>query len=220
MKRNPILFRIPLRTEKIWDEAKTLEENNFFLPAILRYTNYLEHFLIISILSYHERRNIMSTQTIQKNILCMKLDKKLTFSAILRQVPSDIMTDDVKQLCNEVKNIRNTIAAHNYFVIALDKTRFKKRKFNDVNIYRKFIRNLYKLIRNIEKINQVENFLSIGHPLTTYSHLEENAYEIEVILMESICIHIRKTVQNTIQKIEHELYKNDPYSNLNKFQQN
>ena len=98
--------------------------------------------------------------------------------------------------------------------------RFRNRGFDDVNIYRKFICNLYKLIRNIKKINQMGNFLSVGHPLTIYNYLEENAYKIEMILIKYICMHVRKIIQRVIVKIKHELYKTDPCSNLDKFQQN
>ncbi len=216
-KRYPILFNIPLRTKKILEEAEELEKNKFFSSAILRYTNYLEQFLVIASLSYCEKHDHGPVSEVRKCVMNTKINKKFTFHNIIGLMPDKIKTDGIKQLCKEIKNIRNQIGAHDYFVIALDKTRYKQRRFDDVNSYRKFIRNLYKLIKKTKTINQAENFLLLGHPLTIYSTLEEKAYDVEMIIMESICMHTRKTVQNVCQKIEHELYRTSPDPNLNKY---
>ena len=217
MKKYELLLKMPLRTQKILDEAEKLKEIGFYSTAILRYTNYLEHFLIVATLSYYEIRDIDKTGSVLETFSNMKYDKKLTFNNILKYVPNKINSSDIRQQCKEIKNIRNEIAAHDYFVIALDKTHRRQRQFQDVNRYRKFIRNLYKLIKKHKDINEINYFLNFGHPLTIYKNLEEQAYKVETILMREICEHVAITVPDIIKKIEYKIYKSSPTSNLEKF---
>lgn len=211
------LLNLPLRTRRILEDAKVLEKDGFFSVAILRYANYLEHFLMVATVSYHEERNINQVQNILECFSAMKSMKMLTFDHILKQTPNKILNPEIRKMCKEIKNIRNTVAAHDYFVIALDKTHRRNRQFQDVNRYRKFIRNMYKLIKSHKRISEVESFLVLNHPLTIYSHIEESAYRIEMVLMKNICKYVGITTISIAKKIEHNLYKKSPRSNLDKF---
>ena len=198
-------------------DAERLEKLGFSSSAILLYCHYLEQFLLISTLSYSEKHYIVLTHSIREDIFDIKDAKNLTFGKILQFLPPQIKDDEIIQLCNEVKNIRNVLGAHPYFVIPLDKTRVRGRRIEDVNSYRKFIRRLYRLIRKINQFPEVEIFLNGKHPLTAYRTLEIDAYNVESLLMKYICIHTKKLVLDTVNKIETSLKNSSHDPNLEKF---
>ena len=217
MKKHGIMFKIPLRTQNIFEEAIRLEKIGFYTTAILRYTNYLEHFLLIATLSYFEERNSLQTVSELNKISEIRRNRQLTFRKILNLAPNQLISPETRLLCNEIRIIRNEISAHSNFVIALDKTHRQHRQYADVGRYKKFIRSLYNLIKK-HKINyQAKDFLSRGNPIIIFSNLEEAAYKAEISIVKDICEYVRKTIDVITSDIESRLYKNSVTSNLEKF---
>jgi len=168
-------------------EAEELEKEQYYGPAILLYSHYLEQRLLIHHLNVTEDKDPLITKTELDRLIKMKDEQHLAFGNILRIVSSSIDNPKVVDICHEVKKARDNIAAHFFFVAPLDKNNRTKRAFYDVNNYRKIVRRLYALVRERLRLPRVENFLSFGSPLTRISTIEEEENAIERELLMVIC---------------------------------
>ena len=181
----------PLRTKKILCDAEKLEKQEFYLAAILLYIQYLEHMMLVTIVQYYEYHNRANDKL--NDIFQTKDNNALDFGKILSMVPRKNLDKNTRQICKCVQTIRNTMAAHSFFIVSLDKKDKNKRAVRDVNNYKKIIRRLYNLIKNEQRIHIVEAFLS-RFPFSQRSTIEEEAYKIEKIILKEICQLTRKQV--------------------------
>lgn len=215
--KRPVLLKLPLRTKKIFTDAKELEKNGFFGPATQQYVTYLEHFLIVVILSYWEEKDPKQAQNEQHEFLKTKIKNGLGFGNILCRIPKEINDKKIIDACKNVKEIRNQIIAHSYFVIALDKTNQNNRDFNDVNHYKKFIANLYSFVKTYEESQTVRNFLYGNKPWEIYSKLEQKAQVAETEIMKLICKYVSEKIKQIMEDITSVLYKNFSEPTLDRF---
>ena len=182
---------VPLRTKKILSDAKELEKQEFYLAAILLYIQYLEHMMLVTIVQYYEHHNLANNKL--NDIFQTKDNNDLNFGKILSMVPRKNLDRNTKQICKYVQTIRNTMAAHSFFIVSLDKKDKNKRAVRDVNNYKKIIRRLYNLIKHEQRIQIVEEFL-YRYPFSQRSTIEEEAYNIEKIILKKICQLTHKQV--------------------------
>lgn len=193
---------IPLRTKSVLTDAQKLEKKGFFLPSILLYTQYLEQILLVALMNYYEYHEPQKIYRVLENIFEIKDEKQLTFGKILTLIPIEILDKKSTKLCEEIRNIRNVLAAHSFFVIQLDKNYKKMRVMEDVNNYRKFIRRIYKLVRKEYWVEDAEYFLKIGHPASRYRTLEKDALRVEKTLLKLICKITKEKVLEASKRIE------------------
>ncbi len=199
-----LVVTVPLRTQKVWGDARKLEKEGFYAPAILLYSHYLEQVMLISYLSYVDQLDPSKTKLVLDRILKIKDERNLTFGKIMSFV-KPVMTDvEIIKLCKEVKEVRDTLAAHFFFVANLDRLNKTKRAYYDVNNYRKMIRRLYAFIRTTEQIPQVEHLLKYGAPWKKYKTIEQDALVVEDILLRTLCEKIRLDVGNAVKKLPYQ----------------
>lgn len=197
------MINTPLRTKKLLQDAEKLQKDGFYAPAILLYSHYLEQNLLLSYLNYLENKEPSKTKTAMDALFKIKDEGKLTFGEILKLVePSLKRVGDVKNICSEVKKVRNVLGAHFFFVVTIDRTNRTKRAFDDVNNYRKFIRRLYSLIRKQMRMNKVESFLKYGSPLGKIRSVEQEAFSLEQELLKVICKQTEDNVKKAVLKLQ------------------
>ena len=155
---------LPLRTRELQRDAVGLERSGYFSSALLMYSHFLEQMLLLPYLSRVENKSPSQTKETLEEIMKTKDDGNLTFGKIIRQVEEVIPDEQTKQLCAKVKQVRDTVVAHFFFVAFLDPTNRTKRGFSDVNNYRKLIRRMCNLVKDMDRIEFVEDFLSTGSP--------------------------------------------------------
>ena len=187
------MIDVPLRTKKILSDAKELEKQEFYLAAILLYVQYLEHMMLVAVIQYWEYHDPANIYHKLNKIFQIKDDAQLDFGKILSLIPNRILDKKTKQTCKCIQNIRNTMAAHSFFIVSLDKKDKKRHVVKDVNNYKKIIRRLYKLIRHEHRIANVEQFLD-RHPFANCRTIEEDAYRVEKTILKKICQDTQKKV--------------------------
>lgn len=192
------MISVPLRTRLLLEEAEELEKEQHYASVILLYSHYLEQRLLIHHLNDIEDSNPSTIKLELDNLIRMKDERKLVFGKILNIVSSSINDSEVMNICREVKKVRDTIAAHFFFVAPLDKNNRTKRAFYDVNNYRKIVRRLYALVREHQRLPQIEYFLNLGSPLTKISTIEEEEIAIERELLKVICDQTRRNVKRAL----------------------
>jgi hypothetical protein len=189
-------IRIPLRASMLYKDAKKLAKLEFFTQAILSYCQYLEQILLISYLDSVESKDPLRTRKELDKLMKMKDSGQLTFGNILRIAEKTIVDPTSLSYCRQIKRIRDTLAAHLFFVAIIDKANRTKRGFYDVNNHRKMIRRLYKLARQEKlRIQEVESFLHKGSPFVMMSTIEESSYEMEKIILSCLCDRIREKLE-------------------------
>ena len=191
---------IPLRTKNVLTDAQKLEKEGFYSASILLYIQYLEQMMLVATIQYYESNKPKKLNKKLEKIIRDKDKAKLDFKTILSHVPVEIRDAKTKNSTKYVKHIRDTMAAHSYFIVSLDKRDKKKRAVKDVNNHKKIIRRLYKLIRKEYTLDNVSRFLS-AHPFSIRKKVEEDAYEIEKIILEKICQITGETVVNVTERM-------------------
>jgi len=196
------MVEIPLRTKTLLSDARKLEKKKFYLPSILLYTQYIEQILLVAMMNFYEYHEPQNIHKVLNYIFEIKDEKRLTFGKILTLIPDEVLDKKSMKLCDEIRNIRNVLAAHSFFVIQLDKNYKKMRVIEDVNNYRKFIRRIYKLVRKDYLVKEAEYFLKIGHPISRYRTLEKDAMKVEKSILKLICKITREKVLEASKRIE------------------
>lgn len=198
------MVTVPLRTQKLWNDAVKLQKEGFYAQALLLYSHYLEQVLLISYLSYVEEKDPSKTKLVLDKIIRIKDERNLTFGNILSFVNPIIKNVEMQRLCKEVKEVRDTLAAHFFFVVNIDPLNKTKRAFYDVNNYKKLIRRLYKFVRKTNRMSNVEYFLKHAAPWKEYKTIEKDALAIEDVLLEIICERIKLNVTNVAKKLPYQ----------------
>ena len=170
---------VPLRTRNILIDAKKLEKDGFYLASILLYIQYLEHVMLVATIQYHEYHRPEKINHKLEQIFQIKDSAQLNFGKILSLLPKKSRDAKTKKDIKYIQTIRNTMAAHSFFIVSLDKKDRKKRAVKDVNNYKKIIRRIYRLISNEHPLYDVEVFL-YRHPFSIRRDAEEYAFAIDL----------------------------------------
>lgn len=203
------MFSIPKRTKEFFYDAEELEEGWHFASSILLYSHYLEQLLLIAYLSSIEVKDPNQTQKEISKLNSIKDSGNLTFGTILSRVnPTLRLNSETQSRIARVKKIRDTIGAHFFFTLPIDRTNRTKRAFYDVNNHRRLVRRLYRLLQEHNRVDnkkfiipQIEKFLNFGSPLSRLRNIEEESYVHETEILRQLCLITKENVM----KVAYEL---------------
>lgn len=204
------LTRLPLRTRKLWTDALRLEQGGFYKPATALYVEFLEHVMLTATLCYYEIHNPLATNSMRNKISKLNDEKKSTLSAIKKMCPGKLWDANSNNCYEEVRHVRNTVVAHPHFAISFNITPFDDRRLSDVNNHRKLIRRLYKIVKNYQRMDNVEAFLK-KVPFIGYGQHEQDSLALEQMLLREICRITRKNVESIQKVLGRGIALNNPY---------
>ena len=184
------VFDASILTKQLLIDAKKLQEAGFYKSAILSYSHYLEQMLLTAVGSkYKDEPN--EVQKFFTNILKIKDFEQLTFGKIMKIVGDEIPVSNIASQCDEVRKIRNGLAAHHFSTVGIGYSSSSR----DVNDYKKIIRRMYKFVKQEQEMANVEYFL-YQQPLLIRNKLPERVVEVESEIMKYLCEKTEKLVSD------------------------
>ena len=165
------VFDASILTKQLIIDAKKLQEAGFYKNAILSYSHYLEQMLLTAVGSKYKDKPD-EVQKFFTKILKIKDFERLNFGKIMKIVGDEIPISSIANQCDEVRKIRNSLAAHHFSTVGIGYSSSAR----DVNDYKKIIRRMYKFIKQEQEIADVEYFL-YQSPLLIRAKLPERVIE-------------------------------------------
>ena len=189
---------------KTRQEADSLLSDRYYKHAINGYAEYLQQVIMTVVVKYHDVRNPDRAKKLQSTFATKK-HKNLTLGNVINLLPRNLRTDVVDKNCQYVRNVRNDVSAHPYYVINLGRMTGRRREYGDVNTKRKYIRRICKHARDDRVISTAKNFLSSGHPLTIHPHSEQMMLSCENSILKDITKNVKKSVEKVRLTLEYTL---------------
>ena len=182
------MFDTSILTKQLFIDARKLQQERFYKSAILSYSHYLEQMLLTAAGSKYRDKPDEFRKFFNK-VLKIRDTNQLNFYNIMKIVGGEIPISSITSQCDEVRIIRNGIAAHHVSTVGIGYSSSSR----DVNDYKKIIRRMYKFVKKEQKLPGIENFLNTD-PLRIHSRLPEIVLELESEIMEYLCKKTEKTV--------------------------
>ena len=182
------MFDTSILTKQLLIDARKLQQEGFYKSAILSYSHYLEQMLLTAAGSKYKDKPDEFRKFFNK-VLKMRDADQLNFYNIMKIVGEEIPISSITSQCDEVRTIRNGIAAHHVSTVGIGYSSSSR----DVNDYKKIIRRMYKFVKREQKLPSIEIFLNTD-PLRIHSRLPEIVLELESEIMEYLCKKTEKTV--------------------------
>lgn len=200
MKKNTFRLETPLRITIQKSQARELEKAKFYTAAMLYYSFYLEQMILVKYIQYIFKNNFWNAKSEIDKIIQIKDDGRLTFGTIMKMC-KPILIDGLDSECNKIKEIRDTLLAHPFFVMGIDKHNRLRLGFYDVNNYRKVIRRIYAIVKTKDVLtpsehNEITHFLKLGSPLSKLNTIENEEFNVEQILLRGLCVYFRMKIEN------------------------
>ena len=190
--------------EKTRYEADKLLSDGYFKHAINGYVEYLQQVIITAVVKYYSACNTARAKELQ-DIFATKKQKNVTLNYIINLLPRKLRTNAIEQNCKYVRNVRNDISAHPYYVVSMRRLTGGRYECNDVNTKRKYIRRIRKHAHSKRAISKSEEFLRIGNPITIYSRSDQLMECCESFILEDIAKNVKNRIQQIKKALMHEL---------------
>lgn len=205
---------VPLRIKNFKKQAKELENGKFYTAALLYYSFYIEQLILVKYIQYVGKKEPAKAKIAIDDLLQIKDKGELTFGKIL-EICKPILKNGIEEKCKKIKEIRDKLLAHPFFIMGIDKSNALKMSFYDVNNYRKIVRRIYKLVKTkrvltFDEEKEIYYFLELGSPLSKRSNIEEEELEIEQVLLRGICRYFRTEIEDIEDKLEQILELDSP----------
>lgn len=182
------MFDASILTKQLLIDAQKLQEAGFYKSAILLYSHYLEQMLLTAVGAKH-KDNPDEIKKLFTKILKMKDFERLTFGKIMDIARKEIPTSNIMSQCDEVRKIRNSLAAHHFSTVGIGYSSPSR----DVNDYKRIIRRMYRFVKQEQSLQTVEYFL-YQQPLRIRNKLPEIVVEAESEIMKYMCKKTKKLV--------------------------
>lgn len=215
--RQPKYKQIGPRTESTKTEADSLLRDGHYVASILHYSIYVEQLLITAHLFAVRSKDVDAALQERDELLRRKEKESFTFGKVIGYVvpglighlegqPKIDATDPqtLNELARSLKEVRNKVSAHPFYLVMLDPTNKWKRVFADVNYYRKVMRRLRKLIvgQGLEVPPYLDMLLERGHPLTLSSNLDREFECVEVDVLRLLAEKAKDTSEQIRTMLE------------------
>lgn len=198
-------------------EAATLQSGGHYKAAINAYVEYLQQLLLTSTAIYYDLRGGMPPRELQSRVFKLKQKKRFTLGAVISGVPKKLRMGRFDEACRYIQDVRNDIQAHPYYVLNLTRTILKRYEMADVNAKRRYIRSIYKHVKDDCHIPEVVYFLTRGHPLTVHRGSDLRMIECERLILQRVTENVERDVKDIYIVLEiglssharksHSLYK-------------
>lgn len=190
--------------KKTFCEATKLMSEGYHKHAINAYAEYLQQVVVVTTVKYYHIYNPAYARKLQ-SVFATKNGQKVTLGYVIKMLPNKLRTSRISRDYKYIQNVRNDVSAHPYYALSLSRTTGTRHDIDDVNTKRKYIRRLYKHVRDEAKIPHVENFLRFGHPATIYKESDQLMLKCERLVMEKLCRNVKDRVERIKICLEHEL---------------